>query len=536
MAKPTKPRWADGDPSFSVEPSEGKKDTGWLSGEKPPFQFMNFLFLKVKEWIDWFENKAEIVDNFVFRSDNPVYFDGFNVIFSSAIEIVFRNTAGAAYINKIAAGTLAIPLGSVVVARLDRVNASPVTLALQGTYANLAAGQYAIVAESSLTLNNDDDEVILFRHSQVTAGNDVFGVGYERLEMPITKQIAFDQETFYLGEMSSIPSAVPPLREGCYNLSFSYSANTFKIVGANGNALSNYNVGWVVMRSGVGTSQKLVRLRFASDTHSFIDGSAASSNIDGNTFGSDAGVAWSQDRPFFKYCINKDDTSANAKFAIAVNPSFRIAQPGQLAQLGDTNADSQSWMILLATGLTLATYDGKTAECIGSFRMRKNSSDEWTVQALINDGDGIGRFQEHRNFSMVLGQFGASAGTFMTPNGGTAPVFTTNTYLYQIGRDGKCRVHLHLEGDAGADGAGAVVSRVVLPYVNNPSSSANTMNGSAYLLTPGYTNLGTVQLLDGIGYLTLYRNTSATAVAQVLHSEFSNGSRNVTSSFEFKAF
>jgi len=89
MAKPTKPRWADANPSFAVEPSEGKKDTGWLSGEKPPFQYMNWLFLKVKAWIDWFENKIQSSsENVTMRSDNPVYWDGAALTFGSAIELV----------------------------------------------------------------------------------------------------------------------------------------------------------------------------------------------------------------------------------------------------------------------------------------------------------------------------------------------------------------------------------------------------------------------------------------------------------------
>ena len=63
--KPTsKPNWTLGNPSFGVvtiEPSAGKKQTGWTAGERPPFQTMNWLFYNVgTEWIDYLE---EVTDN-----------------------------------------------------------------------------------------------------------------------------------------------------------------------------------------------------------------------------------------------------------------------------------------------------------------------------------------------------------------------------------------------------------------------------------------------------------------------------------------
>ena len=63
MAKPTsKPDWTVGNPSFgtvTIEPSAGKKQAGWGVGERPPAQFMNWLFFNIGEWIDYFESVTD---------------------------------------------------------------------------------------------------------------------------------------------------------------------------------------------------------------------------------------------------------------------------------------------------------------------------------------------------------------------------------------------------------------------------------------------------------------------------------------------
>jgi hypothetical protein len=75
MAKPTsKPEWTVGNPDFAtvtVEPSAAKKEAGWLPDERPPREFMNWLFNNMGEWIDFFE--AEI-DGFAGQS---VIYDAF---------------------------------------------------------------------------------------------------------------------------------------------------------------------------------------------------------------------------------------------------------------------------------------------------------------------------------------------------------------------------------------------------------------------------------------------------------------------------
>lgn len=54
----TLPRYADtvsGDPSKVSEPPSGKKDIGWLVGEKPPAQWKNWLLLQTYNWLVWLD-------------------------------------------------------------------------------------------------------------------------------------------------------------------------------------------------------------------------------------------------------------------------------------------------------------------------------------------------------------------------------------------------------------------------------------------------------------------------------------------------
>lgn len=60
LAKPTsKPDWTESNPSFAtvtIEPTAGKKITGWTADERPPYQTVNWLFYIVDQWIKYLES------------------------------------------------------------------------------------------------------------------------------------------------------------------------------------------------------------------------------------------------------------------------------------------------------------------------------------------------------------------------------------------------------------------------------------------------------------------------------------------------
>ena len=63
MNKPSShTEWTIGNPNFgtvNVEPTTGKKVTGWTPGEAPPIQFMNWLFYNLDQWAKYLEAKTD---------------------------------------------------------------------------------------------------------------------------------------------------------------------------------------------------------------------------------------------------------------------------------------------------------------------------------------------------------------------------------------------------------------------------------------------------------------------------------------------
>lgn len=59
MARPaSKPDWAFNNPNFAqrvIEPTAQKKQRGWDASERPPSEFMNWLFNNISEWIEHFD-------------------------------------------------------------------------------------------------------------------------------------------------------------------------------------------------------------------------------------------------------------------------------------------------------------------------------------------------------------------------------------------------------------------------------------------------------------------------------------------------
>jgi len=64
--KPTaKISWTDSNPSpgdVRAEPTSGKKLTGWTADERPPMEYMNWLFWNIFEWLEYFE---EVTDDYL---------------------------------------------------------------------------------------------------------------------------------------------------------------------------------------------------------------------------------------------------------------------------------------------------------------------------------------------------------------------------------------------------------------------------------------------------------------------------------------
>lgn len=283
--------------------------------------------------------------------------------------------------------------------------------------------------------------------------------------------------------------------QGVTNLGISYSAGIFTVRGATA-SLSASNVAYVTIPSN--TAGNLVTIPVTAD-QTFIDDAGASTII-GNLFGLTTGIA-GQITPFFIYAVLNDAEDA-ISFMISRFPNARTSPVvGKIGKTGSAVASTQGSFFALSDP-TVADYDENTCISIGSFRMIMSTSDDWTVQTLL-DSDGIGTFQQGKLFVFPVGQFGAASGKYYLDNGGTAPAFTDNAYNYTVSMNNTFTIYTALL-NASTAGVGAVALRLALPY----TAPAATF-GIGWNLVGGVTSLLLLQQnnVDSNNAISVFTNS-----------------------------
>jgi hypothetical protein len=313
------------------------------------------------------------------------------------------------------------------------------------------------------------------------------------------------------------------LNQSYSNLGIAYSAGTFTVQGANGSALSSSNPAYVTLHS-PSTPGNLVTIAVTAN-QTFTD-AAGTNQISGNNFGVTAGVIWDEDVPFYLYAVVND--AANAIAFMISRVSNRAGAPGaaNIGQAGSALATTQgSFFSLLA--ITVTDYEQNPAILIGSFRMRKTTAaNNWTVQAISAARDGIGEFQENQNFVFPVQQNGASAGTYMIANGGTAPNFTTQQYSYYVDSFGYCVINVFFNGDGGTAGAGAVNAQISLPLTSSYQALFGTPITHATFQINS-TGTGAIFAAASPGLTTALFELSTGAGVAVTNANFSAGARYI---------
>lgn len=313
------------------------------------------------------------------------------------------------------------------------------------------------------------------------------------------------------------------------NCEINYSAGTVTISGKGGVALSATNPCHIGISS---NSNGVVAL--ATFTANVTVTDAATSNTDGNLFGiTDAN--WGNAMPMFFGVIYNGTTPylTLSRLPYAVSG----AAAGDLCQKDDTDCDAQGDVMILATGLTLASFVNLPITQVAWLQATyATTGGAWTFSE--SRYTGFNSLYETVRWNFVPAQMGAAAATLLTANGGTAPVFTTTEYTYQINRFGTCTINVYLDADGGTDGASAVGAQLAVPYLF-PSGTVSTLffvNGRIN----GATTITGAQALSG--YLS--ENTSvinleyldAAAVrTSVTNAMFSNGGRAVQTNLSFPA-
>lgn len=238
------------------------------------------------------------------------------------------------------------------------------------------------------------------------------------------------------------------------DIGIALSGTTLTVQGGDGNALSSTNPGYINLQSLANPGRQL---KFSVTANQ----SFTQAGLGNNLFGVTTGVNITVDMPFYLYAVSNANNGENTiAFMISRIPHRTIAPlAANIGQSGNTNATTQGSFFSLAT-ITAADYASAPCICIGSFRMRYASS-LWTVQT-INNGDGVGQYQEGINFSFPSGQFGAATGKYFLNNGGTAPDAVAKSYFYFISKNGKIDYWVGLNPITTA-GVGAVALKLAVP-------------------------------------------------------------------------
>jgi hypothetical protein len=330
-------------------------------------------------------------------------------------------------------------------------------------------------------------------------------------------------------------------------LRLSLTSGVLSFLGQDGNALSSSNFGHVPCRSN--TAGKKIGLKMATPI-TLNDFASGSTHLSGIGLGVTEANDWANTLPLFLYSVSKSDsdiadTDGSSAIFISRNPNLHVTPASTLIGKKSTApaTDNQYAIVLLGTTYTVANYASLPCQLIGAIGATWDASDaSYTFVALSTTG-GLGEEELNRIFgtdwTMPLAQNGAATGTHLHANGGTAPLFSTNTYTYQVRRNGEIAVKYHLSGDGGTDGAGAVSTRMSLPlavlYVTGRSLSAW---GGDIIAATTLTNDAMVlaALVDGNSYCQFAYESSAVQTSNVRNDNFTNGARQISGTFSYKAF
>lgn len=323
------------------------------------------------------------------------------------------------------------------------------------------------------------------------------------------------------------------------NLGLTLSGGVLTVVDSQGEALTDENPGFVTVPSTTAGQLAVLKVTAGGVVNDDVN---ASSHLTNLGFGITETTAWANDMPFFLYVVNKansdiNSADGNSAFFLARHPSLATT-PAAANDIGDTGAisvnDSQN-VILIMDDVTVANYTSLPCQLIGSIRMRWSAvTADWTIQTLGNN-DGFGETQLNKTFATQwtypLNQNGASAGTYLIANGGTAPVFSSNFYSYKINRNGSCRVMIVLTGDGGTDGAGAVRAQVTLPYTHSIALQID-----AAILRKDAATGGTEFVTARVSSSVPYFEMRDSAGGSENNADFSNGGREIIGSVEYWPF
>ncbi len=397
------------------------------------------------------------------------------------------------------------------------------------------------------TINgNVDADNLLLSDDYIWTGQNTYN-GADKLLIPATtptvsRSIALVNGRLTVYDGTAARTYVPVNLDavGYHNLDITLAANVLSVTGFGGTALSSTNPAFVNIPSA--TAGLTVSLRVTA-AQTLQDAGHGTPQVLGR-WGTTASVAWGSAMPIFIGAVQDQTDSTTARFFLTRDPTLKTT-PASTNNIGIGGTapvtSNQSNIVLFGTAAN-TSYDSKPCIILGSLRATLDNSvgGSATIGALVAGRDGFGLFQSGYRFVMPSGQNGAASGAYLNTNGGTAPVFGTNQYVYEINTDGRCVVETFFNSDGGTDGAGAVAAQLALPYTI-PAAGELSQTNQFLGYTTGATTLTGAQTLVGIltantSYVTLQYLDAAALWTSITLAMYSNGARTIAAKLTFNAF
>lgn len=292
--------------------------------------------------------------------------------------------------------------------------------------------------------------------------------------------------------------------EGWTNLGMALVAGTLHIMGENQTPITSSNPAFIKFNS------KLVPGTIKTFAITSAPIPLAESDLTGATFGTTSSNAWGTAMPWFLYAAidgSGAGSEMNVRFFCSRNPCLQRTPAAVQKPSTAASATSQFDVFFFDDAITAADFASSPCVRVGSFRMVKNASDEWTIQTLGSGngghGDGIGNYAENTYWVFPAGQNGAAANSYFSNADTTNPQLETGSYAYTLGNNGAISTLMNFT-TVSVNGSGAS---------NNLRLHTPTVNIEANISSPpGYFRMSTTSG-DSQNIAMALRNNNTTNTA-----------------------
>lgn len=355
---------------------------GYAYQEKPAQQDHNTLFRNNYLWQQYLKNRIESQKPQMLYSSGTATWNGSTgaLVLSANLDLIFRTYDAVTpnygeFINRIASGTITLADGEcLVVFRDNEGSAGSPSVLSAVAYASLAAGNYAIVASTSLTATNYENETIVFRRRGTNLECVLNGLIY-----PTGSTISFGQSAVsastFSGTLAATNGGTGQSTVTTGDLLYGSATNTWS-------KLAGVATGNVLISGGVGTAPSWGKVGLT--TH--VSGTLPVANGGtGTTTSTGTGNLVLSASPTFTGTVVIPGCTMSGTWSGAPTMSGNIVFSGSPTFSGDVNFDSGTFYVDAASGRTYFGSTTNTAIGSNSYKRQLVSSSNYFDAKICND-------------------------------------------------------------------------------------------------------------------------------------------------------